>query len=150
METKDQQESEDNIAKARKALAALVAAKDACDAANITSKITVFDRTESVLDVLAIAARERIESEERRAQPLSFGDVVKVLVPYSGKHEFIGVVSVGPKNIMLEGNDRYRLSDGVGREGYARIREEDLFRIKRDLVGKRPPRATSKKIEAGR
>ena len=37
--------------------------------------------------------------------------------------------------------ERYRVSDGGGCGGYARIADADLARITRDLVGRRPTKA---------
>lgn len=132
----------DDIEKARNALDALNAAKAACDAAGIPSRCRTFSNSdESAFDVLVATAAEMLRYAERAAMPLAFGDTVEVC-HYTGKKWIVAVKSIGPKMLTTDDGKRYRVSDGGGCEGYARIADADLARIKRDLVGKRPPKAT--------
>ena len=131
----------DDIEKARNALDALSAAKAACDAAGITSRCRTFANSdESAFDVLAATATGLLRYAERAAMPLAFGDTVEVR-HYTGKTWSVAVKSVGPKMLTTADGERYRVSDGGGHGGYARIVPADLARINRELVGKRPTKA---------
>jgi hypothetical protein len=139
----------DDIEKARNALDALNAAKAACDAAGITSRCRTFANSdESAFDVLAATAAEMLRYAERAAMPLAFGDTVEVR-HYTGKKWSVAVKSIGPKMLTTADGERYRVSDGGGGGGYARIADADLARIKRDLVRKRPTKAAKGAMSDG-
>ena len=146
----------DDIEKARAAHAALVAAKAACDAAGLAITCGVLSREAGTTDAVAVCiahAASRIASMERRAVPIAFGDTVRVYdVNLSGTKNK-RVVKVGSTLIHIgegHGTRTYSLADGRMTnhwQGY--IDGDDLFRIKRDLVGKRPPKPATTMREVG-
>ena len=141
----------DDIEKARAAHAALVAAKAACDAAGLTITCGVLSREAGTTDAVAACidrASSHIASTARRAVPITFGGKVTVYdVNARGRvPEQLPVMRVGRTLIHLAlkygGEAAYRLEDGRRNDEYRHtwIDPDDLARIRRDLVGKRPPK----------
>ena len=148
-----------DIEKARAAHAALIAAKAACDAAGLTITCGVLSREAGTTDAVAACATraaQHIASMERRAVPIAFGDTVTVYdVNARGRGpERLPVVRVGRTIVYLKHysrEDPYRLDNGHANDNYGHqwIAPDDLARIKRDLVGKRPPKPAPTLREAG-
>ena len=140
----------DDIEKARAAHAALVAAKEACEAAGLTITCGVLSREAGTTDAVAACATraaQHIASMERRAVPIAFGDEVTVVGindRRNGGPTRERVVSIRRTLIHLDDGRAYRIEDGRWNDrdyGFRyRIDPDDLARIKRDLVGKRPPK----------
>lgn len=133
----------DDIEKARAAHAALVAAKAACDAAGMTITCRMMSRESGTTDAVAVCierAAANIASMERRAVPIAYGDTVRVCGWNDKRNR--RVTNVGRTLIHLDGHATYRLDDGraTHERGSDGIDADDLARIKRDLVGKRPPK----------
>tara|TARA_R110002126_G_scaffold40477_1_gene119099 strand:- start:2 stop:469 length:468 start_codon:yes stop_codon:yes gene_type:complete len=137
-----------DIDKHRAALAALIAARDACAEAGYRVDCAALRYAEGgALDALVTDAEKRISSAERRAQPIAFGDLVTVVGVNDSRGGGPGrapVVSVGRTLIHLADGRAYRLDTGRWNDGsygfHYHIDTDDLARIKRDLVGKRPPK----------
>ena len=150
----------DDIEKARAAHAALVAAKAACDAAGLTITCGAMrrehDSTDAV-DVCIERAESRIASMGRRAVPIAFGDKVTVYdVNARGRApDQLPVVRVGRTLVHVAlrygGEVAYSIEDGRRNDNYGHtwIDPDDLARIKRDLVGKRPPRTAPAMRDVG-
>ena len=147
----------DDIEKARAAHAALIAAKAACDAAGLTITCGVLSREAGTTDAVAACierAASHAASVERRAQPIARGDAVRVL---RGTHIDVDtrgwiVLRAGEKRAFLSLGGiefQFALRDGVRLGSYEIIDADDLARIKRDLVGKRPPKPAPTLREAG-
>ena len=140
----------DDIEKARAAHAALVAAKAACDAAGFTITCGALSREAGTTDAVAAcieSAAHRIASMERRAVPIAYGDKVTVYdVNARGRApEQLRVSRIGRTLVYIAKygrDDAYRLEDGRRNDDYGHtwIDPDDLARIKRDLVGERPPK----------
>jgi len=137
----------DDIEKARAAHAALVAAKAACDAAGL-SFARVWRGEDELAPFIAKAAAH-VASMERRALPIAFGDSVRVC-GWNSKRDR-RVTNVGRTLIHLDGRATYRLDDGraTHERGIDAIDADDLARIRRDLVGKRPPKPAPTLREVG-
>ncbi len=137
-----------DIDKHRAVLSALIAARDACAEAGYGVDCATLRGTEgSALDALVRDAEKRIASAERQALPIAFGDRVTVYdVNARGRApDQLPVVRVGRTLVYLERygrEDPYRLDRGSANDNYGHqwIDPDDLARIKRDLVGKRPPK----------
>ncbi len=137
----------DDIEKARAAHAALVAAKAACDAAGLAINADALHGDDALALCIGLAA-QCIESMERRAASIAFGDTVTVYdVNARGRApEQLPVARVGRTLIHLAlkygGEVAYSIEDGRRNDAYRHtwIDADDLARIKRDLVGKRPPK----------
>jgi hypothetical protein len=138
----------DDIEKARAAHAALIAAKAACDAAGLTitcGELFPRDDKADAVGWCTKIAGERLASAERRSQPIARGDAVRVLRGTYGGVDTRGwkVLRVGEKRAFLSLGGiefQFALSDGCRVGSYELIDPDDLARIKRDLVGKRPPK----------
>ena len=149
----------DDIEKARAAHAALIAAKAACDAAGLKITFDVLSRESGTTDAVAAyieRAARHIASMERRAVPIAFGDTVMVVGINDGRRGGPArerVVSVGRTLVHLSDERAYYIESGAWNDrGYGfhyRINADDLARIKRDLVGKRPPKPAPTLREAG-
>lgn len=147
----------DDIEKARAAHAALIAAKAACDAAGLTITCGDLFPRDDKADAVGWCARiagERLASVGRRAQPIARGDAVKVLRGTHGGVDTRGwiVLRAGEKRAFLSLGGiefQFALRDGVRVGSYEIIDADDLARIKRDLVGKRPPKPAPTLREAG-
>ena len=137
-----------DIDKLRAALAAIIAARDACVEAGYRVDCAALRYAEAgALDALVTDAEKRIASAERRAQPIAFGDLVTVYdVNARGRApDQLSVVRVGRTIVYLKHysrEDPYRLDNGHANDNYGCqwIDADDLARIKRDLVGKRAPK----------
>ena len=136
----------DDIEKARAAHAALVAAKAACDEAGLRIDASTFGRGDALAQIIERGAAY-VTSAERRSVPIAFGDRVLVTsVNARGRDpEMLAVLRVGPVLVHLSQwgrSESYRLDTGRRNDGYGheRIDADDIARIKRDLVGKRPPK----------
>jgi hypothetical protein len=145
----------DDIDKHRAALAALIAARDACAEAGYAVDISALCGGGRVLDALVVDAERRIASAERRALPIAFGDEVTVHEVNARHHpaDRCTVARVG-RTLVYIANEysreaAFRLDNGVenDRYGHRRISADDLARIKRDLVGKRAPKPAPVAVE---
>ena len=141
----------DDIEKARAAHAALIAAKAACDAAGLTITCGMMRREHDSADAVVACmdrAAEKIASMGRRALPIAFGDEVRIGDVNAGRRapQKFYVSRVGRTLVYIVGeNERespFTLDGGRENDGYGHrwIVPDDLARIKRDLVGKRPPK----------
>ena len=127
----------DDTASLRAALAALIAARNACAEAGIDVRCEQIHGTGLALDAIA--------SVERRALPSAFGDEVMVRRNYVGGDDRLTVARMGRTIVYLTNGRRespFSIEDGHENDKYRHreIGADDLFRIKRDLVGKRPPK----------
>ena len=139
----------DDIEKARAAHAALIAAKAACDAAGLRIDASTFGRGDALAQIIERGAAY-VTSAERRSVPIAFGDKVMVTsVNARGRDpEMLAVLRVGPVLVHLarwNRSEAYRLDTGRRNDDYGHesIDPDDLARIKRDLMGKRPPKPAS-------
>lgn len=145
----------DDIEKARAAHAALVAAKEACEAAGLGVRASTLRDGDALAQIIERGAAH-VVSMERRAVPIAFGDMVTVYdVNARGRSpERLPVVRVGRTLVYIAQygrDDAYRLDDGKRNDDYGHtwIDPDDLARIKRDLVGKRPPKPAPTMREVG-
>ena len=136
----------DDIEKARAAHAALVAAKGACEAAGLTIEASLMRHGDALAQCIEHGVAH-VASMERRAVPIAFGDEVTVVGindRRNGDPTRERVVSIGRTLIHLGDGRAYRIEDGRWNDRdygfHYRIDPDDLARIRRDLVGKRPPK----------
>jgi hypothetical protein len=136
----------DDIEKARAAHAALIAAKAACDAAGLTIEASLMRHGDALAQCIEHGVAH-VASMERRAVPIAVGDEVTVVGindRRNGGPTRERVVSIGRTLIHLGDGRAYRIEDGRWNDrdyGFRyRVDPDDLARIKRDLVGKRPPK----------
>ncbi len=135
----------DDTATLRAALAALIAARNACAEAGIDVRCEQIHGTGLALDAIASVAQKRIASVERRALPIAFGDEVMVRRNYVGGDDRLTVARMGRTIVYLTNGRRespFSIEDGHENDKYRHreIGADDLFRIKRDIVGKRAPK----------
>lgn len=128
-----------DIEKARAAHAALVAAKAACDAAGLAINANVMRYGDALAQCIERGAAH-IDARIRQSVPIAFGD--EIVVHYRNETLRAKVVSVG-RAIVRTTRGAFRLDTGEQNcdPSNYRIDADDLARIKRDLVGKRPPKA---------
>ncbi len=127
-----------DIEKARAAHAALIAAKAACDAAGLTINATVLRYGDALAQCIERGSAH-IDAMVRQSVPIAFGDEVAV---YHRKDTLrTEVLSVG-RAIIQTTRGAFRLDTGEQNcdPSNYRIDADDLARIRRDLVGKRPPK----------
>jgi len=145
-----------DIDKHRAALAALIAARDACAEARYTVDCEMLRGSRgNSLDALVADAERRIASAERRALPIAFGDEVRISDVNARRRtpDRYDVVRVGRTLVYIANkysrDAAFRLDNGVENDncGHRRIDADDLARIKRDLVGKRPPKPAPVAVE---
>lgn len=136
----------DDIEKARAAHAALVAAKAACEATGLGVRASTLRDGDALAQIIERSAAH-VVSMERRAVPIAYGDKVTVYdVNARGRApEQLRVSRIGRTLVYIAKygrDDAYRLEDGRRNDDYGHtwIDPDDLARIKRDLVGKRPPK----------
>jgi len=133
-----------DIDKCKAALAALIAARDACAEACICLNIDRVRRSGTMMDDLVAEAQRRVVSMERRALPIAFGDTILILDVNAKSPHREAVTKVGRTRIHTgEGRNvrEYHL-EGGGMVGFwqRKIDPDDLHRIVRDLKGKHPPK----------
>ena len=138
-----------DIDKHRAALAALIAARDACAEAGYRVDCEQLRGSQGgALDTLVADAERRIASAERRALPIAFGDEVRIGDVNARRRpaDRHTVTRIGRTLIYVAGvygrEAAFRLDDGRENDNYGHrwIDADDLARIRRDLVGKRPPK----------
>ena len=135
-----------DIDKHRAALAALIAARDACaEAGYRVDCAQIGGREGAALDALVRDAEKRIESIARRARSIALGDAVTVRRNYRDGDDVLTVARVGRTVVHLVDGRRERpfsIEDGYENDTYRhrQIDPDDLARIRRDLVGKRAPK----------
>lgn len=128
----------DDIEKARAAHAALVAAKAACEAAGLTINASEMRYGDALAQCIERGSAH-IDARVRQSVPIAFGD--EVTVHHRRETMRAKVVSVG-RAIIQTTRGAFRLDTGEQNcdPSNRRIGADDLARIKRDLVGKRPPK----------
>ena len=127
-----------DIEKARAAHAALIAAKAACDAAGLTINANVLRYGDALAQCIERGSAH-IDAMVRQSAPIAFGD--EVAVRYRNDTLRAEVLSVG-RAIIQTTRGAFRIDTGrqnCDPSNYC-IDADDLARIKRDLVGKRPPK----------
>jgi hypothetical protein len=146
----------EDIDKHRAALAALIAARDACAEAGYSVDCVSLRYAEGhALDALVRDAEKRVASAERRALPIARGDEVAVH-DVNSRHrpaDRCTVTRVGRTLVYIASKysreAAFRLDDGIENDNYGhrRISADDLARIKRDLVGKRAQKPAPVAVE---
>ena len=133
-----------DIDKCKAALAALIAAREACAEAGIAVRADQVHGSELALDALVRDTEQRITSMARRALPIAFGDTILIHDVNAKAPRREAVTKVGRTRIHTgEGRDvRQYLLDGGGMVDFwqRKIDPDDLYRIRRDLAGKRAPK----------
>lgn len=138
----------------KQAVLALEAAKVACDAAGFSVSGSSIHYSEG--DVLARIvgfAKERVESEERRAPPVEIGDYISIVpccgIAQSGSPRTRDVprkariVEVGRVYLYVSMGGLHReafdLVRGDEKDGCGnwRVHPDDLFRVQRDLANRK-------------
>lgn len=136
-----------DIDKAKEAVAALEEAKAKCSAAGATLTTSRFRLTltaeDNAITVLLQMIRREIAKAEYRAKPIAIGDTVLVCSLFNTHHSVGKILCVGPKIVRLLGHERTEFRVDTGRwnspclASHYWIDEDDLHRIKRDLVPKK-------------
>ena len=127
-----------DIEKARAAHAALIAAKAACDAAGLTINANVLRYGDALAQCIERGSAH-IDARIRQSASIAFGD--EVAVRYRNDTLRAEVLSVG-RAVIQTTRGAFRLDTGEQNcdPSNYRIDADDLARIRRDLVGKRPPK----------
>ena len=135
----------DDIEKARAAHAALVAAKEACEAAGFKIHADGLHGDDALAQCIGLAT-SLIDARVRQSVPIAFGDNVTVRAMWRRDATSTYPVSRVGRTLVYLGaamSERaFRLDTGRenGDPSNYHIDADDLARIKRDLVGKRPPK----------
>ncbi len=140
-----------NIEKAKEAVAAIGEARAKCEAAGLSITASRFRLTLSREDDAFVAisniAKQDLARAERRAMPIAVGDTVRVRSIFNEVDEHAKILCVGCKLVKLVRNRKrtnFRLDTGRWNSPISGsniwIDEDDLYRIRRDLMPKKRKR----------
>lgn len=140
-----------DIEKAKEAVTAIEEARAKCEAAGLSITASRFrltlSREDDAFVVISNLAKQDLARAEHRAMPIAVGDTVRVRSIFNEVDEHAKILCVGCKIVKLVRNRKrvnFRLDTGRWSSPISGsniwIDEDDLYRIRRDLMPKRRKR----------